>query len=58
MIYVASSPKTLQSRDLQDKMLGKISASKEMEEESTRQVYGLFGKYYYTACQKRFAFLK
>lgn len=29
-----------------------------MEEESTRQVYGLFGKYYCATCQKRFAFLK
>jgi len=39
-------------------MLREITPSKEMEEESAGQVYGLFGKYHYEACQKLLAFLK
>lgn len=39
-------------KTLQYKVLREITASKEVEEESTGQVYGLFGIYHYTAHQK------
>lgn len=39
-------------------MLREVAPSKEKEEEFAGQVYGLFGKYHYAACQKLFAFLK